>query len=215
MENKETFKDNMKDLFKQFCNAYGVSDPDIHDKGMINLFFNWLYGEKRDNDEFYLDQLDNLGIDYESNRTVEVGKNAYDSLVVPYKTIIVPKSNEGLEELGKRVIVGNLQFHGNLPFIIQKGFTVDHSIPCDSYKTFMTQNPYSYEDIAEWNRLPEAYHDIVVGIYGDVEDADKGIKRDMMYELVDNIGFGIDKQVYEIDTDTKYATIVTANKRTR
>ena len=36
-----------------------------------------------------------------------------------------------------------------------------------------------------------------------------------MYELVDNIGFGIDKQVYEIDTDTKYATIVTANKRTR
>ena len=55
MENKETFKDNMKDLFKQFCNAYGVENPDIQDKGMINLFFNWLYSEKRDNDEFYLD----------------------------------------------------------------------------------------------------------------------------------------------------------------
>lgn len=215
MENKETFEDNMKELFEQFCAAYGVTDADVNDKAIVNLFFNWLYNEKRDNDKFYLDQMDYLGVDYKSNKTIEVGKNACDSLVVPYQTIILPKSKEGFEECGKRVVIGNIQFHGNLPFIIQKGVHVDHSIPCDVYDTFMTHNPYSYDDIADWNRLPEAYHNMVVGIYGDAEDADKGIKRDMMYDLMDNIGPGIDKQLYEISTNDKYATIVTANRRTK
>ncbi len=215
MENKEVLKNNMKELFNQFCAAYGIEEPDVNDKGIVNLFFNWLYNEKRENDEFYLEQMDNLGIDYESSKTIEVGKNACDSLVLPYKTFILPKTNEDLEKYGKRVIIGNLQFHGKLPFIIQSGIHIDHSIPCDTYETFMTQNPYSYEDIAEWNKLPEAYHNMVVGIYGDIEDADKGIKRDMMYDLIENIGPGIDKQIYEIDANNKYATIVTANRRTR
>lgn len=212
---KKTIKDSMQDLVKQFCDAYGVDKANINDVTFANAFFDWLKYEKEDNDAFYLEQLDAMGIDYKSNRTVEVGKTLSDSLVIPYETIIVPKNNAGLESLGKRVIIGNLRFHGNLPFIIQQGIHVDHSIPCDAYNTFMTQNPYSFDEIAEWNRLPEAYHNIVVGAYGDVNDVDKAVKKNMMYQFMEKLNPTLEPQLKEVETEDKYATIVTANKRTR
>ena len=71
---KKTIKDSMQDLVKQFCDAYGVDKANINDVTFANAFFDWLKYEKEDNDAFYLEQLDAMGIDYKSNRTVEVGK---------------------------------------------------------------------------------------------------------------------------------------------
>ena len=208
-------KDNMKELFKQFCDAYGIDKPNLEDKTMVKVFFEWLKEEKRDNDKFYLNILDDLGINYENSRTIEVGKNACDSLVIPYRTIIAPKSGEGLEELGNREIVSNLRFHVNLPFLIQKGIHVDHSIPCDVYDTFMTQNPYSFDEIAEWYKLPYAYHNVIVGAYGDVNDAEKAAKRQMMYQFMEKLNPELSPEMYEYDINDKYATIIAADKKTR
>ena len=79
----------------------------------------------------------------------------------------------------------------------------------------MTQNPYSFDEIAEWNRLPEAYHNIVVGAYGDVNDVDKAVKKNMMYQFMEKLNPTLEPQLKEVETEDKYATIVTANKRTR
>ena len=211
MEN--VLRENMKELFRQFCEAYGIKNVNYEDSTLITAFFEWMKEEKKDNDKFYLSQLKKLGINIKTNHTIEVGKNECDSLVVPYDTVIAPKFSEGFEDLGKRVIVSNLKFHGNLPFLIQKGVHVDHSIPCDVYNTFMTQNPYSFDEIAEWNKLPYAYHDIVVGVYGDVNDADRAIKQNMMYQFMEKINPQVLPELHIIDNEDKYATIVTANRK--
>ena len=206
---------NMLDLFKQFCDAYGIKNPNTGDNHLVSVFFSWLESEKKNNDGFYLDQLDELGVDYKTKNTIEVGKNAVDSLVLPYETIIAPKSEEGLEGYKDRTIIANLKFHGNLPFLIQKGVHVDHSIPCDKYKTFMTQNPYSFDEIAEWNKLPQGYHDLVVGVYGDINDHDKIVKRNMMYQFIEKIDPHYSPELYEVETLDSYSTIVRASSKTR
>ena len=212
---EKILKNNIMDLLEQFCNAYGIQKANVSDKILMRAFFDWIKEEKKDSDKFYLEKLDELKVDYKSNKTVEVGKTEHDSLVIPYNTIIVPKSGDGLENLDKRVIVGNLRFHGKLPFIIQQGVHVDHSIPCDVYDTFMTQNPYDFSEIAEWNKLPDAYHNIAVGAYGDVNDADKATKKQMMYQFMEKIDPRLEPAINEFENEDKYATIVTASKRTR
>ncbi len=207
--------DNMYDLFKQFCNAYGVKNPKLDDKIMIKTFFEWLYEEKKDSDAFYLEQLNLLGVDYKKDTTIEVGKSINDSLVLPYNTQILPKNNVGMEQYGKRVIIGNLKFHGNLPFIIQKGAHIDHSIPCDHYNTFMTQNPYSSYELNDWEKLPAGFHDLVVGVYGDINDYDKEAKKEMLFKFMQKINPQYEPELNEIESLDKYASIVTASSKTR
>ena len=207
--------DKMYDLFRQFCDAYGINNPKLDDQKMVKAFYDWLYEEKKDNDAFYLNQLDLLGVDYKKATTIEVGKGVDDSLVLPYSTMILPKDKEGLEQYGNRVIIGNLKFHGNLPFIIQKGVHVDHSIPCDNYNTFMTQNPYRPYDLNDWEKLPAGFHDLVVGVYGDVNDYDMEAKRDMLFKFMQKINPQYEPDLSEIETLDKYASIVRASSKTR
>ena len=54
---------NMLDLFRQFCDAYGIKNPNTGDKLLVRRFFNWLDGEKKENDAFYLEQLNEIGVD--------------------------------------------------------------------------------------------------------------------------------------------------------
>ena len=208
-------EDKMYELFKQFCDAYGVKNPKLDDQVMVKAFYDWLYEEKKDNDAFDLDQLDLLGVDYKDARTIEVGKGIDDSLVLPYSTVILPKDMEGFEEYGKRVVIGNLKFHGNLPFIIQKGVHIDHSIPLDLYNTFMTQNPYSPYDLNDWEKLPAGFHDLVVGVYGDINDYDMEAKKEMLYKFLQKIDPQYGPELSEIETLDKYASIVTASSKTR
>ena len=206
---------NMLDLFRQFCDAYGIKNPNTGDKLLVRRFFNWLDGEKKENDAFYLEQLNEIGVDYKGSKTIEVGKTVNDSIVLPYEAFIVPKNNEGLEVYKDRVIVANLKFHGNLPFLIQKGLHVDHSIPCDKYDTFITQNPYTFDEIAEWNKLPYGFHDLVVGVYGNIDDNDRVAKKNMMYQFMEKIDPHCEPELYEVETDDNYSTIVTSSKITR
>ena len=112
--------DSLRDLFKQFCRAYGIKRVDEKDPVLVRTFFEWLYEEKNEKDEFYRNLLRKMGINIDNEKTAEVGKTINDTIVLPYRTKIVTPREEGFEGYKNRVIVANLRFHGNLPFIIER-----------------------------------------------------------------------------------------------
>jgi len=204
---------NMKQLFKQFCNAYGIKNADMHDKELVNAFFEWLREPKIAQDAFYRKQLNELGLDIDNSKTVEVGKTINDSVVLPYKTTIVTPDGTDFDNYKDRVIVANLKFHGNFPTLIQERGSMTHAIPVDLYRTFMTQNPYDKSEIENWEKFP--YQDIVVGVYGGFDDKDKIDKMRQMDEFYQRLNPNANIQKTFITENNCYAEIVTTNRKTR
>ena len=202
---------SLKGLFEQFRKAYGLKKLSVKDPVAVKAFFDWLDEEKKYQNEFYLKLLSQLNVDYKTDHTVEVGKTINDSLVVPYETKIITDRPEGFEE--NRILIGNLHFFGNFPSLVQEDNNFVHSYPLDFYTTFMTQNPYHIKDLNGWEKFPVNYQNIAVGVYGDVNDADKENKEKAINNFYKQIDKSYNPQIEDVIDDYNYATIVTTKRR--
>jgi len=210
MEDFMEIDNSLKNLFKQFCRAYGIKKVDPKDKVLVRTFFEWLETEKKEKDDFYRKLLKIMNLDIDNKRTVEVGKTVHDSIVLPYETRIVTPYEKGFEDYKERVTIANLRFHGSLPILIQKGVHVDHAIPVDMYDKFITQNPYTGKEIADWNNFQ--HQDIIVGVYGDINDADRKNKMRQMNEFYNKLDPGCKPKKEYVAADYNYAAVITTNK---
>ena len=204
---------NMKQLFEQFCKAYGIKNADIYDKELVNAFFEWFMEPKIAQDAFYREQLNCMGLDIDDSKTIEVGKTVHDSIVLPYKTTIVTPDGTGFENYKDRVIVANLKFHGKFPTLIQQRGSMTHAIPVDLYQTFMTQNPYDKSEIENWERFP--YQNVVVGVYGGINDKDVHEKIRQMDEFYQRLNPEFNPRKDFISENNCYAEIVTTDRKIR
>lgn len=188
-------------VIKQFESATGESVTGIPFEVYLNAFSQWIKSRQRIKSTYKF-LLKNLFVNYDDEYVAEIGKGRYDTLVASYeKTSVITPYVRGIKSKGVTVFSGFK--------VLENGV-----ILCDSlydFSTFMIQNPYSIEDIKNFETIEKS---LVVGIYGNTFDRDKKEKIKMLYDLGNKLetGFIIDGGT----VDDKYCySLVKSNNRKR
>ncbi len=174
-------------LYNQFCNANGLEIPRIDRIEVHQGFYDWIREMQSIVGPRYLDTLDYLGLElYNSSETAEVGKGAYDSLVISdeYETKMIspPKIAKNIRGLGKLMLTG---------FVVNDGvpYLADNGVPYalkygDPFCSFMTQNPYRPVDIIGWSGIHNLNgFGVIVGAFGRIQDADRQAKVELIKDF--------------------------------
>lgn len=74
-------------------------------------------------------------------------------------------------------------------------------------RMFITHNPYFESDIYNWSKIPvNSQNNIIVGVYGKIEDKDRDQKEAMIEELANRIN--MDHLInFETDHDNYFASV--------
>ena len=189
-------------LIEQFKQATGIKNVDINSQSFMLEFSEWIKPRHSISNN-YLDLLEYMELSQISYPdTVEVGKGQYDSIVKPFNTTIITPHIAGLETLGnERVINSEFVVIGNTPVLFGNNRN-GKPIATSSALTFMTQNPYTPTQIANWEQLHNGReNDIIVGIYGSVYDKDTESKIKQIEDLRDRLDDSY-KEEYAVVGDT-------------
>ena len=181
-------------LIEQFKQATGTKNIDINSQLFISEFSEWIRS-RQNISENYLNLLEYMELyRFADPDTAEIGKGQYDSIVKPFDTTIITPHSEGLETLDQsRIITSDFRVFDGTPVLTktnEKGINQIDPITSTTTLTFMTQNPYTPEQIRNWEQLHNSgENNIIVGIYGSIYDKDieQKIKelealRDKLYE---------------------------------
>ncbi len=159
-------------LIEEFVNARGVKSSDMKSDDFIADFHQWIKERKKIGLQ-YVCFLDHLGFDYKELNCAEIGKSGYDSIVVPYNTTIISRVPNTFDfTIRSKVASGNMKVIHNEPtFINQHGKL--KVIPESVLRAYMTQNPFSMQNIDGWDDLHNSKRsNIIVGVYGSIHDKD-------------------------------------------
>lgn len=148
--------------------------------------------------------------------TAEIGKGKFDTLVKDFDTtIITPYSKDIIVPDASRVITSDFRVYEGTPILMrqtEKGTTQIDPITSTSVLTFMTQNPYSQSQIANWEQLHNRReNDIIVGIYGSVYDKDTESKIRQIEDLRDKLDDSY-KEEYAVVNDTYCYAVASTRK---
>lgn len=180
-------------LYKQFLAAIGCK-PLENNKINFDEFCHWLAKNKLLLKE-YSDYLEYLKIDYDDFDTVEVGKGRYDTLATEDMVIISP--------YGSTFATGDAEFFikNNLPYAHTADITIELM-----QKRFLTHNPYTASEIAEWYKLHNNGRLISIGMFGLTYDKNAKEKIALLQNLAKkmNDDYTID---YDTDNDRYFCTL--------
>ena len=122
-----------------------------------------------------------MNLDFKKSYCVEIGKGFLDSVVVRrFSTSIAsPYSNH---------------ITTNVNFLIKDGVPYhstkygENKYSCVKFsskdKIFMTQNPYKKDELNDWHELHNSgNYDIIVGVYGNLDDKDKDSKIEQIINV--------------------------------
>lgn len=165
-----------KSLLEQFKSSQGIKSKNAETKIYMQDFAEWIL-ERKNIGEDYTYFLSHLELPFETSNCAEIGKSAFDSVVMPYDTTIITPHIEGLENLdASRVMGATFEVIEGTPviYIPTKEDAVEMiEVPESEIKRYMTQNPYSMENIAAWHELHNSHEfDITIGLYGSIYDKD-------------------------------------------
>ncbi|MBQ3468435.1 MAG: hypothetical protein IJH18_00030 [Bacilli bacterium] len=203
-------------LRDQFVEATGVKNVDPTSSLFISEFSDWIEKRQRIGSN-YLELLRHMRDEIEpvnSAKTLEIGKGKYDSIVKRLRTTIVTPYTEGLEHLNEdRVIKGDIALFGDRPVLIKHLSVRDSEailLPRDT--VLMTQNPYSPACIMNWTNIHNSgNNDIIVGIYGSINDKDRGAKAKQLEAFIERLDEPfVQQQILVYDT---YCWAVASKRR--
>ena len=180
----------VKNLTEQFCLATESKCIDLTSDSFINEITLWIKN-RQDIAKKYTDFLDYMGFDFYDADCAEVGKGAFDSIVKPFETTIITPVLSTFKKINlERIIEGKMKVYETIPFLIcrvnnENEFT---QISSDGIHTFMTQNPYSKWSISKWENLHNSgLNNIILGIFGSIQDKDIDDKIKMLKSLRDKL----------------------------
>lgn len=167
----------IKALFKQFCDAKGITVPSPNFK---KAFTDWVV----ENYEVFLkyqEYLCYLDESIQYRNIMEIDKGEYDTLsrtwenVVPISIYGNPKRQFLLQPKGHSEVI---------PFIR----TEHNELLFPNTHIFLTHNPYNLADIQYWNKLPnQGEYNILIGMFGQKEDEDVNSKLNILSTLKDTM----------------------------
>jgi hypothetical protein len=204
-------------LYRQFCGANGIMDPENDNLHRYVEFFDWLQEMQHELGPKYLEFLDFLGLNYRnSNATAEVGKGYFDSIAMinsPDTYIISPeKGFENTPGMNNRVIVCNFKVREETPMLISGGKSIK-LMPGHPFSNFMIQNPYVSTELSGWDLLHNSgNYGIIAGVYGKNYDHDREEKVDDIRTLADKLDSHIVCD-YITDNDNYYCAVGTNHKK--
>lgn len=193
-------------LTRQFLEAKGISSPVLNLDELNEEYNKWIKRNRIIGEEYTLFLKDHvLEEDIFNKYTVEVGKGINDSvffnkgvsIISPYLCGVL-HSKERLVLLdvfsvkdGKIVCYDSKGRHYSLendPFLYTI-WNYNYGINMDFYfNNFITQNPYNIKDIENWQQIPfDKKGNIIVGIYGSLEDKDRQYKINMLKSFRDKL----------------------------
>ena len=210
-------KENTIKLLEQFQRANDIWFMNKDSRSFEVDFMEW-FGERKVLTDNYLRFLSYLDLGPFYDDTAEVGKGGLDSAVKDFDTTIItsfPGSFRGIDL--SRILEGKLMVSGGFPYLMGQGvdagqFTL---IPSETITTYMTQNPYTFEDIRNWEMLHNSNSaGIIVGIYGKSWDRDKNSKIKMLEELVKKMD-DFNDVIIDFENDSQDYYGVVASLKTR
>lgn len=167
----------IKALFKQFCDAKGITVPSPNFK---KAFTDWVV----ENYEVFLkyqEYLCYLDESIQYRNIMEIDKGEYDTLsrtwenVVPISIYGNPKRQFLLQPKGHSEVI---------PFIR----TERNELLFPNTHIFLTHNPYNLADIQYWNKLHnQGEYNILIGMFGQKEDEDVNSKLNILSTLKDTM----------------------------
>ena len=170
-------------LMEQYRMATGSNHLESHSQIFMEEFYHWLKIRQRLGFQ-YTDLLTEIGIDFSNETCAEIGKGDFDSIIKPPSTtILITPYKDITPTTSSQVIPASFSVQNGSP-------TLDPSIPLSKYPflneltTYITQNPYTPEQIANWYQLHNIRNfNIAVGIFGKNYDKDIRVKLQQLKEL--------------------------------
>lgn len=173
------------ELFKQFCAARGIDKISGSFEVFEREFSGWLKEQKETGNE-YLSIIKKFNLFSSNNKCAEVNKGVEDSITLPFHTkLITPYIDDTFINESDRIIGGNLYVNKThiVPVITSDAVNM-MVIPREQIRTYMTQNPYSFDMIDGWDVLHNSGRsDIIVGVYGNVNDSDREKKIESLLQF--------------------------------
>ena len=200
-------------LINQFMTAKGIKNPDYSSNEFIVDFISYLQ-EMQLRGTDYTKFLLSLGFDFTEEDTAEVGKGKDDTVVIPFRTNIITTDSKFrfLTTDDRRIIPGEFKVYESLPYVVSDFDLVE--LPF-YIRNFMTQNPYTNKSINGFADLHNSENgNIIVGVYGSVNDKDKRQK----VKMIENLKYQLDDHIIEeceTDGDSYFYVIGSAKEKVR
>jgi hypothetical protein len=186
-------------LCEQFNKCKGYKNTDLASKNYCDELNNWLDSLSSKNSKYY-DFLLECEIDLDSSTLVEINKGIYDSIINPKK--VVSPFAYTLKQRNKELFV----YKGE-PFIVIGNNLIKNKM----IDTFITHNPYNKKYIKGLDEIHNYGMDILLGIYGSINDKDKNEKILLLKSFSEQLNDNYDME-YTTYYDNYYGIIFTTNK---
>lgn len=210
-------KNYRHELLEQYKKSQGIKTGSLEQKIYMLDFVPWLLEMEKIGGN-YTEFLKYLELSFDSYGCAEVGKSFLDTVVKNYKTTIITPNIDGFSNIDNtRIINGQFRVVDSKPTVFLPGNDgkVDGGIQTlSSIRTYMTQNPYRQEDIANFDILHNSGESgIILGAYGSVYDhdiEDKIIQLRMVLEKMN----GDIKESYE-ENNGEYYYVISSDIKTK
>ena len=209
-------KSNYSELVKQYIDAKAIKDSDISSETFEKDFVEWIK-ERYEMGKKYLSILKRCDMFKDSFKCAEVSKGIDDSITLDYHTrLVTPYIDIDMIDNPSRIIDGDFSVNEKhvLPIISNEEIKLK-VIPNKEVKTYMTQNPYSDGLLEGWDALHNSgSNNVIVGIYGNINDSDKQRKIDMLTSFKRKLKDGYREVRFSFD-DEYYHIIASNEEKTR
>lgn len=202
-------KECMDNLFKQFIESryHGYNIERKHIDIIKDEFSNWIKERKQLADDYSNFLLCN-SFEIDKPDVAEIGKCFVDSSSKDLNNLIITPYTNGFENCNNQnIIYGRLTEENRKPFIVAKTKIID---PKDLISTYMTQNPYNFDDTVVLNEIfRKTNNNCIIGMYGSISDADYE-KKVKLIELLSEDNDNYSEMIY--DTNNGNYFVATGNR---
>lgn len=166
-------KEYLKNLIKQYQSAAGVGNINMTSQELENEFINWIK-DNRIIGKKYLSFLEYMEVYPTIGETsTEIGKCKYDSIALDSDITIISPYFDNVEMVNN-VIPAAFGILDGIPTIAkyENGKAHVEAVDTSYFRRFITQNPYSQDNIKNWEYLHNKGENITVGVFGRTYDSD-------------------------------------------
>lgn len=192
MEKNDIYLEMLK---KQFCEAKGYNKFDNNSKEMLQDLESYIRDRHRLGDK-YADFLRYIGVDITTEKTAEINKGKYDSIIKSYNTLAITPYPIDIPE--NRLYNYSFVATENGPKLEMKTDDEKLYLIADMpIKNYMTQNPYNLNQLRQLKYLYNSdKYNIIVGMFGKIYDYNMNIKLKQLEKL--------EKQLKDLDYKTAF-----------
>lgn len=160
-------------LLEQFIKAENIYQYDYNSQEFLRRFSNWVI-KREQQSRYYMYLILKMGINVVNSDAAEIGKTSFDSIAKNYYSTIITENIFGFNRKNRII---------DSTFKIDDNGIIHTKADMKKINRIMTHNPYSINDIKNWNIYHNNGGNILIGIYGDTDDYDIDNKKEQLEQF--------------------------------